>query len=362
MKSKRKINFCAGPAAIELDVLEEIQRDLVCYKDSGISVLEMFHRSKDFEKIIKQAENDITELLKIPNTYKILFLQGGATAQFSAIPLNLLGNKTTADYIITGLWSEKAAKEASKYCNVNICASNKSTNYTEIPQNLQLSSDPAYVYYCDNETAHGVQFKSIPEIPSHIPLVGDFSSSLLTADIDVSRFGIIFAGAQKNLGTAGVTIVIIRNDLLNRSPDICPSVLNYKIMTEHESMYNTPPCFNIYVTATVLKNAKLKGIQMLEQETLEKSRIIYEIIDKYPEFYISNIDRNSRSNINIVFKIRGGSEPAQKFIEMAAHRNIIQISGYRTIGGIRISLYNAVSIQNVQILANLMMEFMNLVN
>lgn len=353
----RKINFGAGPSAFEMGVLEDIQNNLLCYKDTGVSVLEMIHRTVDFENILKQAEQDLISLLKIPKSYKVLFLQGGASGQFSAIPLNLLGNHSSADYIITGLWSQKASQEATKYCKVHICASNESSNFTTIPETFKLSENPAYVYYCDNETAHGVQFKNIPDIPCHIPLVGDFSSSILSSSIDVTRFGMIFAGAQKNLGTAGVTVVIVREDLLDRSLSICPSVWNYKIMSENQSMYNTPPCFNIYVTGLVLASAKRKGIDAIEKEVKEKASMLYSLIDAYPDFYITNIPKNARSSLNVVFKIKGGLE--KKFIDMASQRNIFQISGYRTVGGIRISLYNAISIKDVEILKELMVDFMN---
>ncbi|XP_074788691.1 phosphoserine aminotransferase isoform X1 [Athene noctua] len=359
-------NFGAGPAKLPRSVLLEAQKELVDYKGLGISVLEMSHRTSDFTKILNTAENLMRELLNIPENYKVIFLQGGGSGQFSAVPLNLIGLKEGrhADYVVTGAWSAKAAKEAEKYAKVNIVHPKLGT-YTSIPDpsTWNLNPDASYVYYCANETVHGVEFDFVPDVKGAV-LVCDMSSNFLSRPVDVSKFGVIFAGAQKNVGCAGVTVVIVREDLLGFALKECPIVLDYKTQATNGSLYNTPPCYSIYIMGLVLEWIKNNGgAAAMDKLSLIKSRLIYDIIDKSNGFYVCPVERKNRSRMNVPFRIgsiKGDETLEKKFLEKAVELNMISLKGHRSVGGIRASLYNAVTVEDVQKLAVFMTSFMQM--
>ncbi|NXE79582.1 SERC aminotransferase, partial [Cochlearius cochlearius] len=357
-------NFGAGPAKLPRSVLLEAQKELVDYKGLGISVLEMSHRTADFTKILNTAENLMRELLNIPENYKVIFLQGGGSGQFSAVPLNLIALKEgrCADYVVTGAWSAKAAKEAEKYAKVNIVHPKLGT-YTHIPDpsTWNLNPDASYVYYCANETVHGVEFDFVPDVKGAV-LVCDMSSNFLSRPVDVSKFGVIFAGAQKNVGCAGVTVVIVREDLLGFALKECPVVLDYKTQVMNGSLYNTPPCYSIYIMGLVLEWIKNNGgAAAMDKLSLIKSRMIYDIIDKSNGFYVCPVEKKNRSRMNVPFRIgsiKGDEALEKKFLEKAVELNMISLKGHRSVGGIRASLYNAVTVEDVQKLATFMRSFM----
>ncbi|XP_068785145.1 centrosomal protein of 78 kDa isoform X3 [Struthio camelus] len=347
-------------------VLLEAQKELMDYKGLGISVLEMSHRTSDFTKIINTAENLLRELLNIPENYKVIFLQGGGSGQFSAVPLNLIGLKEGrhADYVVTGAWSAKAAKEAEKYANVNIVHPKLGT-YTKIPDpsTWNLNPDASYVYYCANETVHGVEFDFVPDVKGAV-LVCDMSSNFLSRPVDVSKFGVIFAGAQKNVGCAGATVVIVREDLLGFALKECPVVLDYKTQATNGSLYNTPPCYSIYIMGLVLEWIKNNGgAAAMDKLSSIKSRMIYDIIDKSNGFYVCPVEKKNRSRMNVPFRIgsiKGDEALEKKFLEKAVELNMISLKGHRSVGGIRASLYNAVTVEDVQKLATFMRSFMQM--
>ncbi|KAM9137516.1 phosphoserine aminotransferase [Pangshura tecta] len=367
MDAKRQVvNFGAGPAKLPRSVLLEAQKELVDYKGLGISVLEMSHRTSDFSKIINTAENLLRELLNIPENYKVIFLQGGGSGQFSAVPLNLIGLKEgrCADYVVTGAWSAKAAKEAEKYAKVNIVHP-KLGSYTKIPDtsSWNLRPDASYVYYCANETVHGVEFDFVPDVKGAV-LVCDMSSNFLSRPVDVSKFGVIFAGAQKNVGCAGITVVIVREDLLGFALKECPIVLDYKVQAGNGSLYNTPPCYSIYIMSLVLEWIKNNGgAPAMDKQSSIKSQMIYDIIDKSNGFYVCPVEKKSRSRMNVPFRIgniKGDEALEKKFLDKAVELNMISLKGHRSVGGIRASLYNAVTIEDVQKLATFMRSFMQM--
>uniref|UniRef100_A0A8C8VMU0 Phosphoserine aminotransferase n=1 Tax=Pelusios castaneus TaxID=367368 RepID=A0A8C8VMU0_9SAUR len=336
MDAKRHVaNFGAGPAKLPRSVLLEAQRELVDYKGLGISVLEMSHRTSDFSKIINTAENLLRELLNIPENYKVIFLQGGGSGQFSAVPLNLIGLKEgrCADYVVTGAWSAKAAKEAEKYARVNIVHP-KLGSYTKIPDtsSWNLNLDASYVYYCANETVHGVEFDFVPDVGGAV-LVSDMSSNFLSRPVDVSKFGVIFAGAQKNIGCAGVTVVIVREDLLGFALKECPIILDYKVQAVNGSLYNTPPCYSIYIMSLVLEWIKNSGgVAAMDKLSFIKSQMIYDIIDKSNGFYVCPVEKENRSRMNIPFRIgntKGDEMLEKKFLDKAVELNMISLKGHR---------------------------------
>ncbi|XP_029960628.1 phosphoserine aminotransferase [Salarias fasciatus] len=364
MEPKQTINFGAGPAKLPESVMLQAQKELLNYNSTGISVLEMSHRSSDFLKIINKTESLLRELLNIPTNYKVMFLQGGGSGQFSAVPLNLIGLKEDrcADYLVTGTWSAKAAKEAEKYGKVNVVHP-KLDSYTKIPDPSSWTLNPSasYVYYCCNETVHGVEYNFVPET-NGVVLVGDMSSNFLSRPVDVSKFGLIFAGAQKNAGCAGVTVVIVRDDLLGHTLKECPIVLDYKVQAEMNSMYNTPPCFSIYIMGLVLEWIKNNGgSTAMDKLNKQKSSMIYDIIDSSDGFYVCPVDTACRSRMNLPFRLgkRGGDEALEKeFLEGASKRGMISLKGHRSVGGIRASLYNAVTLEETEALADYMKEFL----
>ncbi|XP_029019730.1 phosphoserine aminotransferase [Betta splendens] len=363
MEQKQTINFGAGPAKLPPSVLLQAQRELINYSGTGISVLEMSHRSSDFNKILNQTETLLRELLKIPVNYKVLFLQGGGSGQFSAVPLNLIGltPDRCADYLVTGTWSAKAAKEAEKYGKINVVHP-KLDSYTKIPDPSSWALNPSasYVYYCCNETVHGVEFNFTPET-NGVVLVSDMSSNFLSRPVDVSKFGLIFAGAQKNVGCAGVTVVIVREDLIGHALKECPIVLDYKMQAEMNSLYNTPPCFSIYIMGLVLDWIKNNGgSTAMEKLNKQKSSLIYDIIDASNGFYVCPVDRICRSRMNVPFRIgkKEGDDALEKeFLDGASKRGMISLKGHRSVGGIRASLYNAVTLDDAGALAAYMEEF-----
>uniref|UniRef100_A0A3P8VFZ5 Phosphoserine aminotransferase n=2 Tax=Cynoglossus semilaevis TaxID=244447 RepID=A0A3P8VFZ5_CYNSE len=364
MDQTQTINFGAGPAKIPQSVLLKAQQEFLNFSTSGISVLEMSHRASDFIQIINRTESVLRELLNIPANYKVLFLQGGGSGQFSAIPLNLIGLKKDmcADYVVTGTWSEKAAKEAEKYGKINIVHP-KMDSYTKIPDPSSWTLNPAasYVYYCNNETIHGVEFNFIPETNS-VVLVCDMSSNFLSRPIDVSKFGLIYAGAQKNVGCAGVTVVIVREDLLGHTLKECPIILDYKTQAELNSMYNTPPCYSIYIMGLVLEWIKSNGGgAAMESLNQQKSLLIYDVINSSNGFYVCPVEETCRSRMNIPFRIRskeGDATLEKEFLEGASKKGMISLKGHRSVGGIRASLYNAVTLQDTEALATYMKEFL----
>lgn len=356
---KRVINFGAGPAKLPHEVLLKVQKELLAYGNTQISILELSHRSNDFKKVIDDAQATLRDILNVPDNYKILFMQGGATGIFAAIPMNIM-NTGTADYLVTGSWSAKAAKEAAKYGKVNMVLP-KTTKYTEIPNPSTWKLDTAeasYVYYCANETVHGVEFDYIPET-NGVPLVADMSSNILTKSFRVSKFAVIFAGAQKNFGPAGVTLVIVRDDMLDRAMDICPTVLNFTVMANDNSLHNTPPVFQIYMVGLVFEWIKQNGgVEGMQNFAKKKSNKIYNVIDGSGGFYTCPIKSDARSRMNIPIRIKNNDEELEKeFLSGAEARGMLQLKGHRSVGGIRVSLYNAITEEETEILANYMKWF-----
>ncbi|UQY34465.1 3-phosphoserine/phosphohydroxythreonine transaminase [Pseudomonas fulva] len=355
--SKRAFNFCAGPAALPEAVLQRAQAELLDWQGKGLSVMEMSHRSDDYVAIAEKAEQDLRDLQSIPSDYKVLFLQGGASQQFAEIPLNLLPEDGTADYIDTGIWSKKSIEEARRYGNVNVAASAKPYDYFAIPgQNeWQLSKDAAYLHYASNETIGGLQFDWIPET-GDVPLVVDMSSDILSREVDISKFGLIYAGAQKNIGPSGLVVAIIREDLLGRARSSCPTMLNYKIAADNGSMYNTPATFSWYLSGLVFEWLKEQGgVAAMEQRNKAKKDLLYKAIDA-SEFYSNPIAKNARSWMNVPFRL--ADERLDKpFLAGADARGLLNLKGHRSVGGMRASIYNAVGLDAVEALVAYMAEF-----
>lgn len=350
-------NFSPGPAVLPHAVLQQAQAELLDWQGSGMSVMEMSHRGKEFMSIAAQAETDLRTLMAIPNNYKVLFLQGGAHSQFAMIPMNLARGKKQADYLDTGDWSLKAIEEGQRYINVNTVASSADSNYTTIPPfaNWQLNQDAAYLHYTSNETIRGVEFDWIPEA-GDLPLVVDMSSDILSRPMDVSRFGLIYAGAQKNIGPAGLTIVIVREDLLGQVLDGTPSMFNYQIYAETESMYNTPPTYAWYLSGLVfqwlLQQGGLEAIAQINQRKAEK---LYAAIDA-SDFYHNPVDPDCRSWMNVPFTL-ANSELEKRFLDEAAQAGLMTLKGHRLVGGMRASIYNAMPEAGVDALIAFMRDF-----
>ena len=353
----RVFNFSAGPAALPLEVLQQAQAELVNWHGSGMSVMEMSHRGKEYMGIQAEAEADLRELMGIPASYKVLFLQGGASLQFAMVPMNLLRGKASADYLNTGEWSKKAIKEAKKYGAVNVVASSEDKNFSYAPAQSQWKLDPnaAYVHITQNETIGGVELFWTPETGS-VPLVSDLSSDILSRPFDVSKFGLIYAGAQKNIGPAGLTIVIVREDLLGQTVAGTPTMMDYAIQAENDSMYNTPPTYAIYIAGLVFKMLKAKGgLAAMEKHNRAKAQILYDVLDA-SSFFASPVARENRSLMNIPFTLKN-AELDEEFLKGAKARGMIQLKGHRSVGGMRASIYNAMPVEGVQALADYMKEF-----
>ncbi|MEZ5316409.1 MAG: 3-phosphoserine/phosphohydroxythreonine transaminase [Vicinamibacterales bacterium] len=357
MPTHRIYNFSAGPAVLPLPVLEEAQRDLVSLPDLGMSVMEISHRSKTFDAIISAAEADMRELAGIPDHYRVLFMQGGASQQFSMVPMNLLAPGTTADYIVTGEWSKKALKEAQKVGSTHVAATTAGESFKRVPRQdeLELTSDAAYVHMTSNNTIFGTEFHDVPRV-GDVPLVCDASSDIFARPIDVGRFALLYAGAQKNLGPSGVTVVIVRDDLLARSSDGLPTMLNYKVIADAKSLYNTPPCFGIYILGLVLKWVKsLGGLAAVGQINERKAKVLYDELDR-SGFWRPHAERDSRSLMNVTFRLP--SEDLEKlFIKEATAAGFDGLKGHRSVGGLRASIYNAFPEAGVAALVEFMRQF-----
>lgn len=351
-------NFSAGPAVLPKAVLQQAQAELLDWHGSGMSVMEMSHRGKEYMGIHAQAEADLRELMGIPSNYKVLFLQGGAHLQFSMIPLNLLRGKASADYVNTGEWSKKAIGEAKKFTNVNVVADNKDKNCTYVPafDTWKLDKDAAYVHYTPNETIGGVEFNWIPKT-GDVPLVADMSSNILSRQIDVSKFGLIYAGAQKNIGPAGLTLVIVREDLVGHADARLPTMMDYKIHADNESMYNTPPTYGIYMAGLVFQWLKKNGgIAAMEKNNIAKANLLYAAIDGSNGFYNCPVAKADRSRMNVPFTLKDANLDGD-FLKQADARGLLQLKGHRSVGGMRASIYNAMPLAGVQALADFMGEF-----
>ncbi|MCX8057208.1 MAG: 3-phosphoserine/phosphohydroxythreonine transaminase [Ignavibacteria bacterium] len=358
--TNRVYNFNPGPAVLPEPVLKEVQENLMALPGVGMSILEISHRSSTFENILNETIENLRKLANIPSNYKILFLGGGASLQFSMVPLNLMPPKNKADYIVTGSWSKKAVKEAKRVGQVNIAASTEEENFKRIPKQEELKLDPdaAYVHYTSNNTIFGTEWHYIPEV-GDVPLVCDMSSDIFSYPFDVSKYGLIYAGAQKNLGPAGVTIVIIREDLLERSQDSLHTMLNYKIHAENNSLYNTPPVFAIYVVGLVAKwLLNLGGLEAIAKINDEKAKLIYDAIDNSNGFYRGHAEKDSRSKMNITFRLPS-EELEKKFVKEATEQGLVGLKGHRSVGGLRASVYNAFPIEGAKALVEFMKDFQN---
>ena len=353
----RVYNFAAGPAVLPEEVLKEAADEMLDYNGTGISVMEMSHRSKDFEVIIQDAERNLRELMNIPNNYKVLFLQGGASMQFAMVPMNLMKNRV-ADYIITGQWAKKAATEAEKFGKVNVLATSADKTFSYIPDmsKIKVSNDADYVYICHNNTIYGTTYHTLPDTKEKI-LVADMSSDILSQPIDVTQYGLIFAGVQKNIGPAGTVIVIIREDLI--TDDVLngtPTMLKYKIHSDNNSLYNTPPAYGIYICGKVFKHLKkLGGLEVMKVRNEEKAKILYDYLDS-SKLFNGTVVKEDRSLMNVPF-ITGNKELDDKFIKEAKKVGIENIRGHRTVGGMRASIYNAMPIEGVKYLVEFMKKF-----
>ncbi|MDH5470072.1 MAG: 3-phosphoserine/phosphohydroxythreonine transaminase [Gammaproteobacteria bacterium] len=350
-------NFSAGPAMLPRTVLQQAREELIDWHGTGMSVMEMSHRSKEYMSIATQAEADLRSLLDIPDNYYVLFLQGGATTQFAMVPHNLLRGKTRADYINTGAWSKKAIAEARRYCDVNVAASSDETSYTSIPDasDWQLDADAAYVHYTPNETIGGVEFHAIPDV-GEVPLVADMSSTILSRPLDVSRFGVIYAGAQKNIGPAGLTVVIVRNDLVGDTLDSTPSMFDYKAHADNGSMLNTPPTFAWYLAGLVFKwIGEQGGLTTMAAINERKAQRLYNAVDS-SGFYSSPVDPACRSWMNVPFTLADAALDGD-FLEQAKAAGLLNLKGHRSVGGMRASIYNAMPEAGVNALIDFMKEF-----
>jgi phosphoserine aminotransferase len=353
----RVFNFAAGPAVLPVPVLEEIQRDLIALPDVGMSILEISHRSTTFESILDRAEADIRTLANIPSNYRVLFLQGGASLQFSMVPMNLLTAGATADYIDSGSWGEKAYKEAKKIGNANIAATTKADNYSRVPsqKELRLTPGAAYVHMTSNNTIEGTEFKELPDV-GDAPLVSDTSSDMFSRPIDVSRHALIYSGAQKNMGPAGVTVVIIREDLLQRSQKSLPTMLNYAVHAENKSLYNTPPAFAVYALGLVMRwLLDQGGLPAIAKVNERKAAKLYAEIDR-TGYYRGTAHKDSRSLMNVTFRL-GTEELEKKFVKEATAAGLDGLKGHRSVGGMRASIYNAFPEAGVEALVEFMREF-----
>lgn len=355
---KRVFNFYAGPATLPLAVLQEAQQDLLNFGDLGLSVLEISHRAKEFEAIVHEAEATVKELLGLGDNYRVLFLQGGASSQFSMIPTNFLSHGNVANYVVTGSFADKAYKEAKKLGETHIAATTKETNHDHIPaqEEIKLSDNAAYVHITTNNTIYGTQYKYTPDF-GDVPLVADMSSDILSKPIDGNKYALIYAGAQKNLGPAGATVVVIRQDLLEKVPASLPSMLRYDLMAENDSLYNTPSGFSIYMVNLVLRWLKgMGGLEVIQKHNEEKAALVYDAIDSSGGFYKGHAQKEARSLMNVTFTLPS-DELEKKFLAEAASRDLVGLKGHRSVGGMRASIYNAMPKEGCQALADLMKEF-----
>ncbi len=354
----RVYNFSAGPSMLPESVLKTAAAEMLDYKGTGESVMEMSHRSKEYGAIITEAEALLREIMNIPDNYKVLFLQGGASTQFAAIPLNFMNGTGKADYVVTGQWAKKAAAEASRYGEVNIVASSADKTFSYIPKldKSTFTPDADYFYICMNNTIYGTVYHELPDT-GDVPLIADISSCALSAPIDVSKFGMLYAGAQKNMAPAGVTVCIIREDLLGKARDICPTMLNYQIHADNGSMYNTPPCYTIYIMKLVLEWIKneIGGLEKMKEINEKKAKILYDFLDS-SEMFKGTVVPEDRSLMNVPF-VTGDADLDAKFVKEVTAAGFINIKGHRTVGGMRASIYNAMPIEGVEKLVAFMKKF-----
>jgi len=353
----RIYNFSAGPAVLPEEVLARAGDEMLDWHGSGMCVMEMSHRGKEFMSIAAEAEKDFRGLLAVPQNYKVLFLQGGATQQFAQVPMNLLAGRGKADYVVTGEWSKKAVKEASAHCDVAIAATSedRSFNYAPPQKAWKLRDDAAYVHYCSNETIGGVEFHWIPDT-GPVPLVADASSHILSRPIDVSKFGLIYAGAQKNIGPAGLVIVIVREDLIGKAAKGTPTVMDYKLQADADSMLNTPATYSIYVAGLVFKWLKQQGgLAQVERNNIAKAKLLYDCLDS-SSLYHNPVERGDRSRMNVPFTL-ADARLDEPFLKGAAEAGMVQLKGHRSVGGMRASIYNAMPLAGVQHLVDYMKEF-----
>lgn len=354
---ERVFNFSAGPSVLPEEVLKKAAAQMLGYEDSGMSVMEMSHRSPVYEKIIQDAEKLLREIMSIPDDYKVLFLQGGASTQFAAVPLNLMNGSGKADYVLSGQFSTKAYEEAKKYGDVAVAASTKALNFSAVPkqEDLQIRADADYVHICFNNTIYGTKFPYIPDTKG-VPLVADMSSCILSEPIDVSKFALIYAGAQKNMSAAGLTVVIVREDMLGKAREDTPTMLNYKVMADNNSMYNTPPTYCIYIAKLVYEwICSLGGLTEMQKRNAKKAKLLYEYLDSQ-DYYFAPVEKDSRSMMNVTF-VTGNADLDKKFAQEAAAQGLVNLKGHRSVGGMRASIYNAMSYEGVQALVAFMQAF-----
>jgi phosphoserine aminotransferase len=356
----RPYNFSAGPAVMPDDVLRQAAAEMLDWHGSGMGVMEMSHRGKEFGQIYAEAEADLRELLAVPANFQLLFMQGGGLAENAIVPLNLSRGET-ADFVVTGSWSQKSHAEAAKYCTAHLAASTQASGHTTLidPASWQLSQKPAYVHICSNETINGVEYQELPDLKAlgcDAPLVVDFSSHVASRPVDWSRVGVAFGGAQKNLGPAGLTLVVVRDDLLDRALPICPSAFNYKTVADNQSMYNTPPTYSIYIAGLVFKWLKAQGgMAAVEARNIAKASLLYQAIDS-SSLYVNRVAKNCRSRMNVPFYLRDESFN-EAFLNGARERGLLQLKGHKSVGGMRASIYNAMSLEGVQALVTYMRDF-----
>ena len=353
----RVFNFSAGPSMLPEEVLKKAAEEMLDYQGSGQSVMEMSHRSKVFDAIIKDTEKLFRELYNVPENYKVLFLQGGASTQFAAIPLNFMNGSGKADFIITGQWAKKAYQEAAKYGNARAVASSADKTFSYIPKTTKADFDPEadYVYICMNNTIYGTIFKELPDT-GDVPLIADVSSCFLSEPLDISKFAMVYGGAQKNVAPSGVTICIIREDMLGKARDITPTMLNYQTMADNDSLYNTPPCWNIYITKLVLEWIKdLGGLEAMKERNEKKAKILYDFLDS-SKMFKGTVVAEDRSLMNVPF-VTDSEELNAKFIKEATEKGFVNLKGHRSVGGMRASIYNAMPIEGVEKLVEFMAAF-----
>ncbi len=353
----RVYNFSAGPSMLPEEVLKKAAAEMLDYEGCGQSVMEMSHRSKTFDKIIKDAEQLFRELMNIPDNYKVLFLQGGASTQFAAIPMNFMNKNKKADFIITGQWAKKAYQEAAKYGAARAVASSADKTFSYIPKTTaaDFDKDADYVYICMNNTIYGTKFPELPDV-GDIPLIADISSMFLSEPVDVSKFAVIYGGAQKNIAPAGLTVVIIREDMLGNAMDITPTMLNYKVMADNDSLYNTPPCYTIYMCKLVLEWIKEQGgVEAVHATNIKKADILYNYLDS-SSMFSSTVAKEDRSLMNVPF-VTGNDELDAKFVKEATAAGFVNLKGHRSVGGMRASIYNAMPVEGVEKLVEFMKEF-----
>ncbi|HYG56025.1 MAG TPA: 3-phosphoserine/phosphohydroxythreonine transaminase [Burkholderiales bacterium] len=350
----RIFNFSAGPAMLPAEVLSRAGDEMLDWRGTGMSVMEMSHRGKEFISIAEEAERDLRELLGVPANYKVLFLQGGATLQFAQVPMNLVRGKGKADYVNTGEWSKKAIKEAKAHCDVHIAASSEDKHFTYAPKKWDVRQDTAYVHVCTNETIGGVEYFELPH--ADVPVVADMSSHFLSRPIDVSKFGLIYAGAQKNAGPAGLTFVIVRDDLIGHAAKGTPTVMDYKQQADADSMLNTPACYAMYIAGLVFKWLKQQGgLAAIEQKNVQKAELLYDYLDG-SQFFRNPVAKEDRSRMNVPFTLKDANLDSE-FLKGAEKLGMVQLKGHRSVGGMRASIYNAMPIEGVQRLVEYMREF-----